>query len=205
MAKGASIGEIRKKVTKTYELITTSYHEAGHAVFALLCEMKVSSVCIFEHKMLKRIHGFTQYESPDLDPHHSLFDVRLQQEIGLSYAGLLAEKYHFKSISGSDQIPMFIKEGSSNDLMSVRKAIHKYNPAPAGKKRTLYKQKIARNTLNMLIEYWDAVELIAHSLFKRRKLTFQDLRQLLIKKSKNKKYWKEQFRIILQYFPDRTA
>ena len=64
MAKGASIGEIRKKVTTTYELITTSYHEAGHAIFALLCEMKVSSVCIFEHKMLKRIHGFTQYESP---------------------------------------------------------------------------------------------------------------------------------------------
>jgi len=200
MARGASIGEIRKKVTKTYEFITTSYHEAGHAVFALLCCMKVSAVCIFEHKMLKRIHGFTQYESPDIDPNHLQFIQQLEQEIGLSYAGLLTEQHHFRCISGSDQIPMFIKEGSSNDIFAITKMLQKYNPVPAGKKRYAYKQKLARKTMKILIEHWDAIELVAHSLFKHKRLVYQDLRDLLTKKSKNKKFWKEQFRIISQNF-----
>lgn len=200
MAKGASIGEVRKKVTKIYELITTSYHEAGHTIFALLSYMKVNSVYVFEHKMLKRIHGFTQYESHDLDKDHIFFNILLEQEIGLSYAGLLAEKYHFKSISGSDQIPMFIKEGSSDDLSTIRKIIQKYNPAPSGKKRYAYKQKIARKTLSLLIKYWDAVDLIAHALFKHKKLSYQDLREILTKKSRNRKFWKEQFRVISQTF-----
>lgn len=200
MAKGASIGEIRKKVTKTYEFITTSYHEAGHAVYALLCGMKVSAVCVFEHKMLKRIHGFTQYESPDIDKEHMLFELQIEQEIGLSYAGLLAEKHHFKIISGSDQIPMFIKEGSSNDILAITKMMQKFNPVPAGKKRYAYKQKIARQTLRILVEHWDAIELVAHSLFKHKRLAYQDLRDLLTKKTKNKKFWKEQFKIISQNF-----
>jgi ATP-dependent Zn protease len=202
MAKGASIGEIRKKVTKTYELITTSYHEAGHTIYALLSFMKVSSVYVFEHKVYKRVHGFTQYESHDLDIDHVFFNILLEQEIGLSYAGLLAEKYHYKGISGSDQIPMFIKEGSSDDLSAVRKIIQKYNPAPPGKKRYAYKQKIVRKTLGILVEHWDAVDLIAHNLFKHKRLSYNDLRELLTKKSKNRKFWKEQFKIISQTFGD---
>lgn len=202
MVKGVSIGEIRKKVTKTYELISTSYHEAGHTAYALLSLMKVNSVHIFEHKMLKRIHGFTRYESNDLDKDHIFFNILLEQEIGLSYAGLLAEKYHYKSISGSDQIPMFIKEGSSADLSAVRKIIQKYNPAPPGKKRYAYKQKIARKTLNVLIEHWDVVDLISHALFKRKRLSYNDLRELLTKKSRNRKFWKEQFKAISQIYGD---
>lgn len=200
MAKGASIGEVRKKVTKTYELIATSYHEAGHTVFALLSYMKVFSVYVFEHKIYKRIHGFTHYQSPDLDKHHLMFDQMLEQEIGLSYAGLLAEKHHFKSISGTDQVPMFIKEGSSDDISEVRKMIQKFNPASPGKKREAYKRRISRNTLKMLIEYWDAVDLVAHALFKHRRLSFNDLKELLIKKSKNKNFWKEQFKVISQTY-----
>jgi ATP-dependent Zn protease len=202
MAKGASIGEVRKKVTKTYELITTSYHEAGHTIYALLSYMKVNSVYVFEHKMLKRIHGFTQYESHDLDTDHVFFDTLLEQEIGIIYAGLLAEKHHFKSISGTDQVPMFIKEGSSDDLSDIRKIIQKYNPAAPGKKRYAYKQKIARKTLSILVEYWDAVDLIAHSLFRYKKLDYHDLREILTKKSRNRKFWKEQFKVISQTYGD---
>lgn len=202
MAKGESIGEVRKKVTKTYELINTSFHEAGHAVYALLSLMKVSSVYIFEHKIYKRVHGFTQYESHDLDENHINFHILLEQEIGLSYAGLLAEKYHYKSISGSDQIPMFIKEGSYEDLLAIRKIIEKYNLAAPGKKRSAYKQKMARKTLSVLIKHWDAIELIAHGLFKHKRLSYDDLRELLTKKSKNKVFWKEQFKNINQSFKD---
>lgn len=202
MAKGASIREIRKKVTKIYELITTSYHEAGHTVYALLHRMKVNSVYVFEHKILKRIHGFTQYQSQDIDRDGVDFIQCLEQEIGLSYAGLLAEKYHFKSISGSDQVPMFIKEGSYDDLLTIRKLLQKYNVVPPGKKRYAYKRKIAKQTLSTLVEYWNAVDLIAHALFKRRRLSYQDLQTLLITKSNNKKFWKSLFKDIDSIYHD---
>jgi hypothetical protein len=200
MAKGASINEVRKKVTKTYELITTSYHEAGHTIFALLHYMKVNSVYIFEHKIFKRIHGFTQYESNLLEDDTNL-SVLLEQEIGLSYAGLLAEKHHFKSISGSDQVPMFIKEGSSDDLLAIRQIIQKYNPVHAGKERVAYKKKIIRKSLALLIQYWEAVDLVSHNLFKHKRLSYQDLKTLLTTKSRDKKFWKETFREIDRIFP----
>jgi hypothetical protein len=195
MAKGASIGEIRKKVTKIYELILASFHEAGHTIYALLCGMKVNSVYVFEHKTLKRVHGITDYSSWVLEENSPIFATLLEQEIGLSYAGLIAEKHHFKTISGSDQIPMFIKEGSSDDFLSVRKLMKQYNPVPPGKKRTVYKQKIIRQTLSLLIQNWDAIDLVSHALFKHKRLSFQDLRDLLTKKSSNKKLWKEQFKL----------
>lgn len=201
MAKGASIGEIRKKFTKVYESIATSYHESGHTVFALLSLIKINYVHVFEHKILKRMHGFTYYEYRDLDINSSNFNTLLQQEIGFSYAGLLAERHHFKSISGTDRVPMFIREGSSGDLSSIRKTINKYNPAPPGKKRDAYKKKIAKETLQSLVQHWDAVDLIAHALFKHKRLSYQDLQDLLTKKSRNKKFWKEQFKIINQIYP----
>ena len=209
MAKGASIGEIRKKFTKVYESIATSYHESGHTVFALLCLIKINYVHIFEHKTLKRVHGFTYYEYRDLDINSSDFGRSLQQEIGFGYAGLLAERHHFKSISGTDRIPMFIKEGSSEDLSSIRKIINKYNPVPPGKKRDAYKKKIAKETATALVEHWDAVDLIAHALFKHKRLSYQDLQDILTKKSQNKKFWREQFKdyqsnlsFTLTVFPD---
>jgi ATP-dependent Zn protease len=201
MAKGASIAEVRKKVTKTYELITTSYHEAGHTIYALLHYMKVNYVYVFEHKIFKRIHGFTQYESHDFDKDNVDFIPMLEQEIGLSYAGLLAEKLHFKSISGTDQVPMFIKEGSSDDLSAIRKMLQKYNIVPAGKKRYAYKQKVARKTTTILMEHWDAIDVIAHALFKHKRLSYQDLKQLLTTKTKDKKFWREKFKDIESIFP----
>jgi hypothetical protein len=200
MAKGAAtIGEIRKKVTKTHELISTSYHEAGHVVYALLHLMYVQSVVVFEHKQLKRIHGLTTYRYPselDLVEDSILFNALLKSEIGLCYAGLTAEKYHFKSISGSDQTPLFISDGSGEDNESAAKTIVKYNLVSPGRKRYLYKQKLIRGVLSELQHNWDAVTLIAHALFKHRRLSYNDLQELLTKKSRNKKFWKEQFKKI---------
>ena len=109
----ASIGNIRKKFHEIHELISTSYHEAGHTVYGLLSLMKIESVCVFADKKSKRIEGFTHYNSPRLDfiQDNTLFGNRLYCEIGLSYAGLIAEKRHFKLISGSDKFPSVSKRG----------------------------------------------------------------------------------------------
>jgi ATP-dependent Zn protease len=207
MAKSSgSIGEIRKKITKTHEFISTSYHEAGHTIYALLHLMRVGSVSVFENKKLKRVHGSTYYDYlSDLesiqDP--ELLNVLVRAEIGVSYAGLIAEKSLFKSISGSHQTPMFISDGSTEDNKVARELIQKYNLAPPGAKRSLYKKKLAREIQSELHANWDAVTLVAHALFKHRKLSFEDLRKLLTERSRHKKFWKEQFKKV-NYFYDNS-
>jgi hypothetical protein len=205
MANGTgSIADIRKKVTKTHEFISTSYHEAGHAIYALLHLMRVSSVSVFEDKKLKRIHGNTYYDYPsDLDEiqDSELQNILVQAEVGISYAGLIAEKSLFRSISGSRQTPMFISDGSSEDNKAARLIIKKYNLAPPGAKRSAYKRKVMREVQHELHLHWDAITVVSHALFKHRKLNFDDLQELLTKKTRNKKFWKEQFRRI-SYFHD---
>lgn len=196
MTGQGTIGEIRKKVTKTHELISTAFHEAGHTVYALLHLMKVESVYVFEDKKSKRICGFTHYNSPGVEQFQDseLINILLINEIKLSYAGLTAEKYHFKCLTGSDKFPMFLKDGSSDDTLSAAALIKKYNLAPAGQKRYNFKQKMIRQTLHEQQLHWDAVTAIAHALFQRKRLSYTDLRELLTKKTKNKKFWKEQFK-----------
>lgn len=207
MAKGkGSIAEIRKKVTKTHEFISTSYHEAGHTIYALLHLMKVSSVSVFENKQFKRIHGICYYNYPsdfeDIQD-SELLNTLLRAEIGVSYAGLIAETSLFRSISGSKQTPTFISYGSADDNKAAREVIKKYNLAPPGPKRTAYKRKIMNEVQSELHHHWDAVMIVAHALFRHRRLSFVDLQELLTKKTRNKKFWKDQFKKI-SYFYDNN-
>ncbi len=203
-----SIGDFRKKVTKTYEFISTSYHEAGHTIYGLLHLMKIESVMVFEDKKHRRINGFTHYHSPHLDKIEDgkVLNDRISAEIGLSYAGLVAEKHQFALASGSDKFPLFLKDGSSDDTMGASAIIRKYNVAPPGRKRYEYKKKTIIKVRYELQEHWNAVTVIAHALFRRKQLTFSDLKDLLTKKTKNKKFWKEQFKTIASiYMDDGTA
>ena len=201
------IGEIRKKVTKIYELISASHHEAAHAIYALLHLMKVSSVAVFESKKLKRIHGLTYYDYPnelDTIKDADLLNAMVRAEIGVSYAGLIAEKILFRSISGCSQTPMFIIDGSASDNKAARAVIKKYDLAPPGPKRNAYKQKLMREVRGTLNEHWDAILAVSHALFSHRRLNFDDLQEVLTKKTKNKKFWKEQFKKI-NYFHDNKG
>jgi len=204
MAKGTgSIADIRKKVTKTHEFISTSYHEAGHTIYALLHLMRVSSASVFEDKKLKRVHGNTYYEYPsDFDEvqDQDLLNTLVRAEVGISYAGLIAEKSLFRSISGSKQTPTFISDGSGSDNKSAREVIKKYNLAPPGPKRTAYKQKVMREVQQELHDNWDAVMVVSHALFRHRRLSFEDLQELLTKKTHNKKFWKDQFKKISHFY-----
>jgi len=192
-----SIADIRRKFHKTHESLSTSYHEAGHTVYGLLHFIKIEDVSIFENKKTKRIEGFTHYNSLDIetiiDP--ILFSDRLHIEISISYSGLIAEKILFKNISGSGVFPLFLKDGSQDDTSSAALLLRKYNLAPAGPKRYNYKQKLIRQVTKELQINWNAVEIVAHALFEKKKLSYLDLKQLLLRKSKNKKFWKKQFKI----------
>lgn len=191
----SGIGSIRKKVTKTYECISTSYHEAGHTVYGLLHFIKINLVNIHEDKKHKRIYGDTYYYHPDLESFDSDLKMnRIYAEIGLSYAGLVAEKRQFRLSSGSNNCPLFIKDKSSQDTTEASNLIKKYELAPPGRKRYEFKKKKIKEVGYELQDNWDAVTIIAHALFQRKQLNFADLRDLLTKKTNNRKFWKEQFR-----------
>jgi len=202
MSKNAeSLNSVRKKVTRTHELIATSHHEAGHTIYALLHFMTIHSVRIFPDKKTKRIEGFTHYDSLDYstleDP--VLKVERLHAEVGLSYAGLVAEKYQYKLHSGSDKFPSFL-DGSSKDLREASEIIKEYNLAPPGRKRYNYKKLMVRRVARELQEHWDAVTIVAHALFQKKRLNFADLKNILTKKTNNKEFWKNRFKEITNFY-----
>lgn len=197
-----SIGNIRKKFHETHELISTAYHEAGHAVYGLLHYINIGPVLVFEDRKSKRIHGFTHYDPAILSEIQDviLFNDRLYSEIGLSYSGLVAEKRHFKMMSGSDKFPMFLREGSSHDFSEAASLFEKYNLSEPGRKRYNHKQKIIKTIDRELQKHWNAVTLIAHSLFKKKKISALEIKELLIKKSHDKDFWKQKFKIHEQLY-----
>lgn len=192
------------KEAEIHELISTAYHEAGHTVYALLNFMKVDLVSIIRPKGSKRI-GETCYSHPaNLNSVKSarLFRMLSEIELGVCYAGEEVEKMLFKSLSGSDQVPQFIKDGASGDIKRATNFIRKYNLLPLGKnkKRSNFKKRLSKKIQGELNNNWDAITLIAHSLYHHRKLTFDDLQKLLTTKTRNKKFWKSQFKKMIAFY-----
>lgn len=190
-----SIKNVRKKITHTHEVISTSYHEAGHTIYGLLHHMKVDMVYIFEDKKSKRICGFTHFNYPISNEvnDYALCRELIKSEICINYAGLAAEKYHYKNVSGSDRFPGYWKNGSSDDTMTAASLINKYKLVPPGKKRYYFKKRLIKKTHQELQNNWEAVVLVSHALFQKKKLYFSDLKNILTKKSNNKEFWKNKF------------
>jgi hypothetical protein len=203
---GSSLLDIRKNITYTHELISTAHHESSHCIYALLHYMMIHSVRVFPDKKTNRIEGFTHYDSLNIDSIQSpiLLLERLHSEVGLSYAGLIGEKYQYKLHSGSDKFPSFLGDGSSKDLQEASEMIKKYQLAPPGTKRYNYKKRMVRKTTKEIIDNWEAITVVAHALFKRKRINFEDLKKLLTKKIADKDFWKEQFRIIGDLYTNST-
>ncbi len=193
---------LRKKA-QVHELITVSHHEAGHAIYGLLHFMRISEVYLLESPIKDRINGITHFDSllnSKGTETVTLTQECLNNEICMYFAGLAAEKHLFKITSGMDQFPRFLKNGCQEDIAEISKLIKKYDLAPPGKKRYAFKKKLFSETLNELQANWDGVTLVAHALFKNKRLNYQELKELLTKKSSNKDFWKSQFKTINYIF-----
>lgn len=187
-----------EKVAQTHDLIYTSYHEAGHVIYGLLHLIKIECVYVYFDKESQSYGGYTHYNFLDADNFLSK-DIRqfiINSEISIKYAGLTAERYQFKTNCGSDKLPLFIKEGSSNDTKAAADLFRQRNIVVAGKKRSIYKKKLIQHTLDKLQNYWSDVALIAHNLFKYKKIYYSDLKKILLTKSNNKIFWRAQFKTI---------
>lgn len=185
-----------KKLSQEYDLIFVSRHEAAHAIVSLLRFFRVMFISTGTEN--NRISGNTYYEyfdSDDVDD-QKIKNYAIISLIYVSYAGLIAEKILYKELCGSDKFPMVLREGSSPDISEASDLISKHNLAPPGAPRQAYKRKIFKDLTYLIKEYWEDIELISHSLYKKKKITEEELKQLLIKKSKNKLFWKKRFKEI---------
>jgi hypothetical protein len=120
----------------------------------------------------------------------------LLREIYVNYAGLASEKLLYKDICGTYNIPMILKVGSYMDRDRCSELISTNNLAPPGRKRYAFKKKALQYSVDQLQESWSDVKLVAHILFRKKRLSFDQLKSILTKKSEHKEFWKEHFKII---------
>lgn len=82
------------------------------------------------------------------------------------------------------------------DMSEAAKIIDKNNIVESGQARYLFKKKVFSNVTKELDVHWEDITLLSHLLYKKKSLEYKDIKNCLIKKSKDKKFWKEKFRII---------
>lgn len=183
-----------QKLSAEYDRIGTSYHEAGHVVSALLNYMYVSSVSIVHEE---RIGGTTYFlslldtEKKDMISKNLELKI-LEKEIFVRYAGLVAERFNYKNLCGSSKYPRIMTEGSYIDIEDIAKIIKKLS-AP-GIERKKLKTKLYKKSHKQIEQNWDAVVAIAHILFKRKRINYEEIKKTIIRKSKKKIFWKEHFK-----------
>jgi hypothetical protein len=197
MSKESSLTIFRKKVSRSYENLCVAYHEAGHVICALLKYMRVEGATIYEDAKIKQMCGETLFYSyEDHAFNQQLLNYFSIGEICVNYAGLVTEKIFYKKISGSNKFPSFLKDGSSLDTQAAAKILKKSNIVPSGKQRYLYKQKITKQLLSLLENYWSDIELIAHILIQKKKINYKQIKYSLLRRSSNKILWKQRLKTI---------
>lgn len=196
--------DLAKRQAFDHELLLTCYHEAGHTLCALFSLLKVDSVRVASLKKIKdktyyRIDGDTSYYTiSELDKIQDLelLNICLILELRTIYAGLVAEKMYYQDISGSNSFPMILKMCSSVDIQQSSIIINKYKLGIPGKERLSFKKKIIKDIEKIMNIHWDAIKIIAHALYKRKKISYESIRYLLCKNSKYKFIWKRKFKLM---------
>lgn len=202
---GEKFGSVSLKLAQNYRTISVAYHEAGHAICGLLHFMQVYDVRVNE--LRRGVSGNTDFHVLYIDQDYSQLDTKIKDyminsELLMQFAGLSAEKLFFKDLSGSDNFPLALRLGVEPDFRRAAELIKKYNLAEPGNKRYLFKKKMFRHTTSLLKDFWEDIKLVAYELYGKRKMNYDELRQLLSKKSLNKKFWRKQFKNIDTLFSE---
>jgi hypothetical protein len=187
--------DVFKKQVNDYNLIASAWHESGHAVCGLHNYLMVFNVnVIAPHYNM----GNTEYFYYDVSSYQDHYLIKLFAILDLqaTYAGLLAERLYYENICGSDKFPMHLKIGSSDDINLASKEIRKYKLALPGKETFNLKKKIKNDTGKILTEHWQSVKLVAHRLYQKKQLSFDDLKYILTRQTDQKEFWKDRFRKI---------
>lgn len=184
---------IAKQQANDYGLIATSYHEAAHTIVGLAHLLLVEEVSVQDCQ--EGTTNYTGYHGYDANT-DNLRRIIVMSELKMIYAGLVGEKMYYKDICGSGKFPMHLKNGSTIDTNMASKLIRRYKLASSGKATFKLKQEIRQDVEKFLVRHWEEVKIVAHALYKKRKLSFQELKYLLTRLPQNKDFWKEKFKTI---------
>lgn len=182
---------IAKQQANDYGLIATSYHEAAHTIVGLANLIMINDVIVIDSQ-----EGTTNYYlyRPEETEDEHIREILLKSELKTVYAGLVGEKMYYKDICGSSAFPTHLKIGSSIDTQIASKLIRKYQLANAGKATFKLKEEIREEVKKILIRHWEAVKIVAHALYKKKKLSFIELKYLLTRTLQDKDFWKDKFK-----------
>jgi|ERR1700722_3634790 len=197
-----SIKDVRNQ-SYDYELIAMSYHEAGHAICALSNFLQVIDVSVMTPKTNMGYTNWYIYDANDVKD-EDLRKVLFIAEVQALYAGLLAEKMYYKDICGSDDFPMHLRAGSSEDTTTASSIIRKNNLAKSGRQTHLFKKQMKCDVEEFLQEHWEEVKIVAHALYKKTRLSHDELKYLLTRKTEYRDFWKDKFKKLKIIHNDKT-
>lgn len=198
-AKSARPASVSLKLAQNFRMISVSYHEASHILIGLLHFILITEAVVIKQK--RNVEGHTYYEMMVNDDKYDQLDAKIKNyliisEVMLKMAGLIGEKILHKQISGQNKFPIVLKIGTEPDTLEAAQLIKKYNLVEPGPKRSQFKAKLARKTMSLLKDHWEDVQLISYALYEKKKLNWDEIKALLLKKSPYKKFWKQQLKDI---------
>lgn len=174
----------------------TCHHEAGHTICGLHNFFHVPSVQITNaHPFDSGETFYFQWDTADVSS-SSLIHTFLIFDLQLTYAGLIAEKMYHRDITGSVRFPMHLRIGSAEDMAFIAKQIRKHHLAAPGEETRELKAQIAHDTAEIIHRYWLDVKLVAHRLYQKKRLSFDELKTLLTRHSTDREFWKDRFKKI---------
>lgn len=184
-----------------YAKIAMCWHEASHTICGLINYINILQVYIISHKY---DHGKTSYEMYDCSEikDKNLARTILLHEIQTLYAGLIGEKLYYKEICGSDNFPMHLRIGSSNDIRDAAKLIAKYKLSEPGASRYQFKKQIQNDVKKIIEDYWSDIKLISHILYRYDELNHDELKYFLTRRSVNKEFWTIKFKDIKKIYKE---
>lgn len=198
-----------KKQSFDYELIAMSYHEAGHVVCGLynylwVCDANVMTPKKREGGTMYYTYGCFEEFNDNIVEDEELRKILFIFELQALYAGLIAEKMYYKDICGSSKFPNHLKNGSSYDTTRASNIIRKNKLVSPGKQTFLFKKQVRYDVEQMLNEHWDAVKVIAHFLYQKKRLTFDELKYNLTRRTEHREFWKDKFKKIKLIHNDKN-
>lgn len=202
------ISDLKKK-SWDYDLIAMSHHESGHIICALHNFMYVHDANVMtpnkrEGSTNFYAYGYFEEFNDSTVEDEELHKILLIFEIQTLYAGLIAEKMYYKDICGSNKFPNHLKNGSSYDTELASALIRKNKLAAPGKQTFLLKKQIRYDVELMLTEHWDAVKVVAHFLYQKKRLTFDEMKYALTRRTGHRDFWKDRYKKINLIHNDKT-
>lgn len=195
MNYGYGTTELRvKKSHEVFEMIFTSYHEAGHLLYSIISFLQADEAFIYEEEVdkNKQFNGLTHYfpYPTRIYKDKKLKDFLSLSEISFLYAGMIAEKILLTKMSGSEHFPIVFRSGSKSDADRASVLIRKIY---SKKDRKKAKKKIKKIVSKNLYKFWDDLVLIAYLILQKKKISMHEAKDLLLQ-SKNKNFWSSRFR-----------